>query len=181
MRFHSALLALPLALASTSAFADVIDYRFELVNDELCGAFGGADCVPSTLEFAVQTGPPTSYDAGSFTYYFPQIQFIHDDNGSNTYPPLVFERNGIDVQAYGGTLELYVGLPNGLYTGPTSDPTLLTGSGGSGAYLQGQSLEESGTVTVTDLTTASTPEPSTIGLLATGILGGIGVLRRRIT
>ncbi len=77
--------------------------------------------------------------------------------------------------------DLNFNAPNGFYTGPDTAPVLTTG-----VYLDAVLYDNStlgaydGTVTVSDVgATAATPEPGTWGLVGTGLLGLVGVVRRR--
>lgn len=57
-----------------------------------------------------------------------------------------------------------------LFTGPTSNPTFLTGTFPIGDF----------TLTITNPTASQVPEPSSLFLLGTGLLGAGGLLRKRI-
>ena len=81
---------------------------------------------------------------------------------------------------FGGPTFSYSLLSGGpLYSGEPNAPTLLTGTftlQEFGAPYGG----DPGLLTVTDLTTAATPEPSSLALLTTGLLATAATSRRRI-
>ncbi len=77
--------------------------------------------------------------------------------------------------------DLNFSAPNGFFTGPITAPVLIPGMylGGS-IYLPGEGIYD-GTVTISDVGVATaTPEPGTWGLVGTGLLGCVGVARRRL-
>lgn len=81
--------------------------------------------------------------------------------------------NFINCNSVGFNLPLYLFLPNSeLFSGSTSDPTLLTGTF-SGLVLAGQ-----GNLVVT-ASPAVVPEPSSFVLLGTGLLGIAAGAKRR--
>ena len=68
------------------------------------------------------------------------------------------------------------------YSGFSTDPTILPGSyanNGFEALEIGSNLYDFATVTNTNITPVETPEPSSLYLLGTGVLGAVGILRRR--
>jgi hypothetical protein len=72
----------------------------------------------------------------------------------------------------------------GLYTGPENDPTLSLGMFSSSlfiapsGFISGPGTANGATITVEDVTTVI-PEPSSLALLGTSVLGFAGMLRRR--
>jgi PEP-CTERM motif len=68
--------------------------------------------------------------------------------------------------------------PN-LFTDPLTDPTFLTGTFDFNYVATPQGPNFPGTITITPESVATTPEPSTLALLTTGIFGLIAVAPRR--
>lgn len=171
------LLSLTLSLLSArGAFADTFDYRFDGVNSELCGLYGGTECRTQTLEFTI-SGSPTSYTSNSFEFDFPAAQIVENTTEVEASPMITFYSNLIVVPQDEFTYFEISGFP--FFRGPTSDPTLLTGSGPSSGYLYFTSYELDGTLTVTDVGATPTPEPMSVVLLGTGLLGfGFAVAKR---
>lgn len=165
-----------LFLPAAGAFADTFDYRFDGVNSELCGLFGGEECRVQTLEFTV-AGAPTSYTSNSFEFDYPAAQIVQNTTSVLASPFLTFSRNLIVVPEDASTYFEISAFP--FFQGPTSDPTLLTRSGPASGYLYFTSYELDGTLTVTDLKATPTPEPMSAILLGTGLLGVVLVIPKR--
>ena len=126
---------------------------------------------------------PESISAGAF--YIDGTDQLNNE----TYE-LGFAQSG-DLYAFGvgapqGLLvAIYPGVsgesdPGGLVSVGSGQGTLFTGSDTTPVFNLGtyDTIDEN--VTITDLSSASvTPEPSSIALLGTGMLGIVGVLRKR--
>ena len=154
------------------AHADTLDYRFIGVNDELCG-LDPIFCAPQTYEFTLPSNPvPIAYTSDSFELNPNDIQSF------GFYIPDTVTEDAFTLFPGGFNPATLSGMPGGLFTGPTSAPTLLTGSGPSDLY-SGDSEDLDGTLTVTDLSTTPTPEPSSWLLLATGLAGAATTLKQR--
>ena len=162
------LLSRLLVLATTSlpiaAHADTID-NFVLT-----------DTVGETLAFSLPASPPIfgPSDPNQFETFPVLMSFNPPYFGSKFLDgQLIFYSTlaggGLEVMIYhpGGTTQI---IDHGdlLYSGTTAAPTFLTGTFHVG----------SDTLTISPQT-APTPEPSTLALLATGILGVFCVARRR--
>jgi hypothetical protein len=130
----------------------------------------------------------TCYQADPFegqSYQTTVPPVLDYDNGSLCSPSLDFELGAVCNDGY--VAESYYDL-GGTYAGPYSDPQFVTGlladreefyinPLGDFAFVGG--LDESLYV-VYDLTSHSTPEPSSLLLLTTGIVGLAGLARRKL-
>jgi hypothetical protein len=105
-----------------------------------------------------------------------------------------FEADGIDTPAFGGAFSetgnaidtTGYGGPNAYFTGISSDFTIGTvnfiapiAPGGTGYFSLEESFDASAPPTVGG-TSSVTPEPGSLVLLGTGVLGFAGVVRRRL-
>jgi hypothetical protein len=68
--------------------------------------------------------------------------------------------------------------PN-LFSGSVTDPTFLTGTFDAEYQPVVEFPEFPGTITIEPLNNSTVPEPSTLALMATGILGAFSILRSR--
>ena len=123
---------------------------------------------------------PVSYSSGSFSGTVPGTAVIFFAASLSGGLDISFTLNGNAYlwEFFGG------GPPNMLFTGPTSNPTLLTGSfnyGGTSFGFNG-SLGElvTGAGTIAATTPTAVPEPGSLTLLGTGIVVITGAIRRKL-
>ena len=189
-RLVTALLALSAALAPSTAHADTYQFTFNGVfQANCCGSTG----VGPTATFDFQlSGPPVFF---LYDDQYPDYEYLdvlikglpgnpkYDLMAGAYSDPLVsyssftFANNG-DVTDF-----LDISSSIALYAGPDSDPVYIPGTYAASTELHDGHAVYDGTLTVADLSspgTTITPEPSTLTLLATGLIGIATLLRRRI-
>ena len=136
------------------------------------------DPIGDTITFSLPASPPIFGPTSTFLFEtFPVLL---------SFNPPYFGSKNLDGQILfysvlgGGGLDVLISHPGGttpvldhgdlLYSGTTADPTFLTGTFNVGAD----------TLTITpETSTAATPEPASVSLLATGALGILSVAARR--
>ena len=168
-----ALFAAAVFLLAPMSHADTLDYVFTGVNVELCG-LDPSFCTPQMYEFTLPSNPvPIAYTSDSFELNPNDVQ------NDGFYVPDTITEDSFTLFPGGFSPATLSAIPGGLFTGPTSAPTLLTGSGPSDLY-SGDSEDLFGTLTVTDLNAAPTPEPSSWVFLGTGLVGVATTLKQRL-
>jgi hypothetical protein len=173
--FPLTLLVSALVLPHT-AHADTID-NFVLTGNGLDLTFS-LPASPPGNEMTCPTGIITSCLPGSQTNFYAST--LVTTNGVTAMKAIDFPTGlflgGMDIELIPGRL---FGLQ--LFTPDAANPTFKTGTfdlytinRGGGPLVLDYSLS------ITPETTAQTPEPSTLGLFGTGVLGLIGVARKRL-
>ena len=157
MRLRLAALVAAAAFATSTLAAHADTYHV---------SFTGTDV--DTFSYDIASSPsPVSFDSESWTVVNTVLlNGVSEDNIG-----IVYTNFGVlDVAA-----EFYLG-PDILYTSSESMPTLKLGDFSLSEFGRG-----TGTLAVTDLTPppSSIPEPSSIALFGTGILGLVGAARRK--
>ncbi len=176
-RWSRVLAGAAMLMLAAGAKADTFDYTittsppfsstltFSLSSSTAPSAFvAGQGLVYDNVDVTVNGGAPVA----------SEVALGNPSGGAGIYNLAI----GGSISFFGGGVESILtklGDPNfaetglQLYTGPESDPTLLAGTFHEGGGA---------TVAVTDVPTA-TPEPGGVVLLGTGLLGALGMVRRR--
>ena len=188
MRFCPAVVAAVLMSARCAAHADTFSFSFV----PLPSYSDPLNAVSFTLNSAQS---PTSFGPvfdGS-TFYYTNVSVL--SNGVTYtrevgFGSFTFDLNGNynaleDEFALGVSVTV---LPGEIVVGTVGPVAALlsyspffTGSPGAPIFIPGvYSYPDDGILTITDQTPTVTPEPSSLALLGTGVLGVAGVVRRRV-
>ena len=189
MRPYVAASAALLAL-TTLAHADTYQFVFAGEDDEAC-SLPDAMCTPQNISFQL-TSTPDSYNATSSTYNVTPMQNEIDELSETQM--ITASQTPASAQTLSFSYLQYPEEPESAFllgqmvvnggafiAGPTSAPMYIPGSYTGFVSFYDYGLY-GGPLTITDLNSPPstvTPEPSTLALLGTGVLGSIGLLRRR--
>lgn len=174
-------LASPIAYANTYQIYDLGDANgYNLVGIDTSGTV--------VIEDALSSIYSTLVDGMSISdsSILPVLDY---DNGTSCTPALSSGMTVVGRAVCNGGYEVlggeYLGTDRGIYTGPApadflqsgTVDTLLLNSSGDFAWTDGRDEENFEAI---DLTSDQVPEPTSLFLVGTGLLAGLGSMRRRL-
>ena len=190
MRLLSSMPALALigaSLAALPALADTTSQISFAGTDTYCSATGSSTCTAGAINFTYMYPVAPGTATGIFSSFVGSTPTFNSFNYLSTTTPFTLLTDTYDGSTLTFTItsDTYSSMNSGLEVSGSGFYTLASGStsttiDGGNFDLTTQGATGS-TVTFSDTNTvAATPEPSSIALLGTGMLGLAGIVKRRL-
>jgi hypothetical protein len=180
MRFRSLLLSAALLVLPLHLMADTFE-TYTLTNLTFDSGAVGTGTVTFDSTTGIYTGFDVTYTKGSFSELFDSVSFSVNDPTSNLYVLSSVNTNGDDFDFNLGYALGFPGGPGGTVCSATNSCPTPFGND-AGAYIPKTGLLDQMNTGSLELTssTSPVPEPSSMLLFGTGILGAVGMIRRKL-